>query len=172
MLNIVRILLFVLLSAAAGIWGCKLMHDPEARLAPHVAQKCVSEPPAPTKDTAGELLHQSTEFQGWAVLILGAVIAMVITTKVHPNSSPEWTFILLGPSVSFLSFSFLAAWELKKRYNYLLLHNNFDDVMSLASYLQVQFKLFGWAIGTLTLFATCFLCLILVRRVKPEQGTT
>jgi hypothetical protein len=138
-------------------------------LVENIEQKAPSKESDFDKETAAELLRQSTEFQGWAILILGGVIAILITQKVHPNSSPEWTFILLGPSMIFLSCSFLTAWELKKRHNYLLKKNNFGEVMSLANYLQTQFELFGWAIGALTLFATCFLCLILLGRIKPDE---
>ena len=167
--SFVRILLLVALSGLSALRSCCLIDEVESRIQT-VSQQPPSEKATPNKETAGELLRQSTEFQGWAVLILGAITAILITTKVHSNSSPEWTFILFGPSIIFLSFSFLAAWELKKRYNYLLLHNNFSDVIGLANYLQAQFRLFGSAIGVLTLFATCFLSLILVGQIKPDKG--
>jgi hypothetical protein len=167
--SVIRVAFLIGLSGLGALRSCCLIEQAETQIVETVPRLPASEKAPPDKETAGELLRQSTEFQGWAVLILGGITAVLVTTKVHSNSSPEWTFILFGPSMVFLSYSFLAAWELKKRYNYLLLHNNFADVFSLARYLQVQFQLFGWSIGILTLFSACFLSLILVRRIKPDQ---
>jgi len=167
--TILRIFLLLMLSGISARWSVCLIEQAEAQMVTKVESKQVLEKNDPYKETAGEFLKQSTEFQGWTVLILGGVIAILITTKVHSNSRPHWTFILFGPAIVFLFYSFLAAWELKKRYNYLLLHNNFADVTSLSSHLDAQFKLLGWATGVLMGFAAVFLFLTLAREIKPDE---
>jgi hypothetical protein len=165
----IRIALIGVLCAGSALHSYCLFHEANEDISESVSAKLPSDKPPPNKETASELLRQSTEFQGWAILVLGAITAVVTTTKVHSRSFPEWTFILFGPAIVYLASSFLMAWQLKKRYNYLLLKNNFEDLMSLASYLEVQFKCFAWAIGLLALFAASFLCLILIGRVKPDE---
>ena len=161
--------MFVVLCAGAALHGYYRFRDADEHIRANVSEKPLTEKPLPNKETAIELLRQSTEFQGWAVLVLGGITAVATTTKVHSRSFPEWMFILFGPTIVYLGWSFLTAWELKKRYNYLLVHNNFEDLMSLSGYLEVQFKCFSSAIGLLAIFAASFLWLILIGRVKPDE---
>jgi hypothetical protein len=163
-----RLLLVATLSGASVAHAVHLFGKAERGMVTTVNQQ-PTDKPHPNKETAGELLKQSTEFQGWTVLILGGVIAALITTKVHANCRPEWTFIPFGPATTYLFFSLLAAWELKKRHNYLLFRNNFDDLMSVANHLSVQFQLLGWAGLCLTIVGAWFLILILAGQIKPDQ---
>lgn len=158
----------MVLSLFALIISWSLLKDVESGLVRRIPYNAADKPD-PRQTTGAELLKESNEFQGWTVLVMGGVIALLVTTKVHSNSNPEWSFILFGPAFVFLGTSFLAAWELKKRYNYLLVHNNFEDLNSLAKHLSAQFTLLSYSGIVLVVFGGSFLIQIILRKIKPDQ---
>jgi hypothetical protein len=121
------------------------------------------------KDAAKELLKQSDQFQGWSVLILGGIVAVLVTTKVHRTPNFEWAYLPLGPAAVLLAYSLHVGWVVAKRYTFLVGANDFTSNSSLSSLVQLQSDLFLYSILCVSLFASWFLFLIVLGRVEPFE---
>jgi hypothetical protein len=120
------------------------------------------------KNACAEIVKQGEQFQGWSVLILGGIVAILVTTKVHRMPYFGWAYLPLGPAAVFLATSLHAGWVLSKRYTYLVAKNNFE-LPTLSALLDVQSDLFLYSILCVSLFATCFLFFIVLERVEPFE---
>jgi hypothetical protein len=114
----------------------------------------------------------------WGVLILGALIALVTTTKVHKIPIFEWLFLLVALATSFLIGSLAAGIVLQRRAAYLSLQFlvNADSVAK--DYLDAPFKLLSiqshlleYTISALAVFALISLFGIVLGYVDPRTTT-
>jgi|ERR1044071_4504206 hypothetical protein len=119
-----------------------------------------------------EMIKQSGQFQGWSVLILGGIIAVIITTKVHKYPLPlvAWAYVAIGVAAVFLVFSLYAGWVLEKRYTFLLPFNDFADFKNMNALLQLQAKFFMLSMAAVSIFAGWFLVLIILEKVDPTDS--
>lgn len=119
------------------------------------------------KNALAEMVKQSEQFHSWSVLILGGIVAIIITTKVHKAPGLPWAYIAIGLAGVVLIYSLQAGWVLKKRYTFLVSNNNYTDFNSMNSLLQTQVNLFMFAMLCVSVFASWFLVLIILGKVDP-----
>jgi hypothetical protein len=120
------------------------------------------------KNACEQMIKQTEQFQGWSVLILGGIVAILVTTKVHRIAHFGWAYLPLGPAAVFLTGSLNVGWVFSKRYAYIVAKNNFE-LPKLSSLLEVQSDLFLYSIICVSLFAACFLFFIVLERVEPFE---
>jgi hypothetical protein len=121
------------------------------------------------KNAAAELSKQREQFQGWSVLILGGVVAILMTTKVHRTPHVSIAFIPLAPAVGFLLTSLKAGWEFSRRYSFLVSRDNYLDPHSLSTLVLIQSDLFLYALLCVSLVAGWFLFMIVLEKVEPFE---
>jgi hypothetical protein len=122
------------------------------------------------KNAAAEILKQAEQFRGWSVIVLGAIVAILVTTKVHRTPRVELAYLPLGPATIFLVNSLHASWVLSKRYTYLVATNDYSDYGSISRLLQVESDLFLYSIVCVSLFAGWFLFLIVFGKIEPFEA--
>jgi hypothetical protein len=122
------------------------------------------------KNAFEEMIKQSEQFQGWSALILGGIVAIIITTKVHKAPHLAWAYVAIGVAAVFLIFSLHAGWVLRRRYTFLLPFNDFKDFISMNALLQLQVKLFMLSMTAVSIFAGWFLILIIIEKLDPTDS--
>lgn len=167
-------LLIILLIASAGWSYCKLETVREGYQSSSVEtnepqQKEDGATIEADNEVCAEILKQADQFRGWSVLVLGGIIALLVTTKVHRTVGVEWAYLPLGPAAIFLVNSLYAGWILTKRYTFLVATKNFSDYDSLSDLLQVQSDLFLNSILCVGLLAGWFLFLIVLGKIEPFE---
>jgi hypothetical protein len=121
------------------------------------------------KNACEQMMKQSEQLQSWSVLILGAIVAILVTTKAHRiKNNFGWPYLVLAPAAVFLAGSLNGGRAFSKRFAYIVAKNNFD-IKSLSSLLEIQQDLFLYSIICVSVFAGVFLLLIVLERVEPFE---
>jgi hypothetical protein len=158
-------LLFIVMVGGGGYAYCEIDRAEKmfkaVKEVPHGYEDKVS------KNAFAEMVKQAEQCHGWAALILGGIIAAVITTKVHKVPLLPVAYVLLGLAAVLLVGSLQAGWALKQRHTYFVLINNFSDFRGMNALLLLQTKFLMWAVGSVSIFAAWFLCMIVYEVVKP-----
>lgn len=166
----IRVLLLCVLIILSGWWGYRTVdkiRDQYQNTVP--ASVKIGEENQAFKNAAGELLKQSEQIQNWSILVLGGIVAILVTTKVHRTPKVEWAYLPIGPATMFLINGVFAGQILMRRYTYLTGKNNFDSILSLSSLSNAQSDLFIYSLFCLGLFAGWFLFLIVSGKVEPFE---
>lgn len=171
---LIRMVVLVGLLIGSGLYSyCKIDKARESYQAPSSA---TAEPkrddPASKeadKNATAEILKQAEQFRGWSVLVLAAIVAILVTTKVHRAPAVEWAYLVLGPATMFLVNSLYAGWVLNKRYTHLVATNNYSDYGSISRLLQIESDLFLASIVCVGLFAGWFLFSIVSGSATPFE---
>lgn len=168
--SIVRVIFLLILFLAAGWWSYRKIEGVSANY-PKVATVTTEQKElnASFKSAAAELSKQRELFQGWSVLILGGIVAIITTTKVHRTPNVSLAFIPLAPAVAFLLNSLNAGWEFTRRYSFLVSRDNFLDLNSLSALVLIQSDFFLYAILCVSLVAGWFLFLIVWGKIEPFE---
>lgn len=129
-------------------------------------------PPAHTDASAraalDALLDQSTQSQNIAVLILGGIATILVTTRVHRGSRPEWAYIPFGAAAVFLLGSCISAFDLKNHYVLCLTQTGGCRAEILFWYVRTQSHLLTYSVASLVCFALWFLTLVVIGSVRPD----
>ncbi len=126
--------------------------------------------PSLAKPVPDSLAQQNKQMIDWGVLLLGGIIALITTTKVHPIKHYEWWFLILGPASSSLLGSLWAGVVFQRRAAYLALQPCPESIDSLIQLLTIQNKQLERAGLILSAFALIFLIGIVFGSVKPHEG--
>jgi uncharacterized membrane protein len=121
----------------------------------------------PAKSAFDRMSKENETLANFAVILLSAVAALVISTKVHKISHVSWAYLLFGPAGTFLFYSAYAGWAFQARHAFLTLRNNFTDFASVNDLLLAQLDLFRFALVFLAVVAAVFLVQIVGDRVSP-----
>ena len=176
MVTIVRFVLFLLLLALPSYCWIQaterirdtyqaadanrhLTADPSTT--PEVAKPCLTTP--------DRMAEQNKQMIDWGVLLLGGLVALLTTTKVHKIAHHEWWFLILTPAASFILGSLWAGVLFQRRAAYLSVQKYADASESLNGFLSIQSHEFIYALIPLALFALVFLAAIILGRVTPCQ---
>lgn len=160
----IRVLLLLVFSASASLYGWRTVNN--TRYADLTPGNITDEVERRTADT---LSAQSNKFSDWALLVLGGVIAISVTTKVHAVKAVHAVFILLGPAGAFILMSLRAGWTLQRRLTNIVALDNWSDTESLASLLIKQTDLFLAGLLCATLFGLWHLCNVVAGVVQPHD---
>lgn len=159
-----RLFLLVTLTTLAALYGWWIVTN--VRYADLAANTVTAEV---EQRAADSLSAQSNKFSDWALLILGGVIAISVTTKVHAVKGVHEVFILLGPAGAFLLMSLRAGWTLQRRLTNIIALDNWSDLASLASLLISQTRLFLFGLTCATLFGLWHLVNVVAGTVSPHD---
>ncbi len=137
-------------------------------------QSTVTAPTAPETAKPSPVIPEHMEVQNkqmidWGVLLLGGLVALVTTTKVHKIAYCEWWFLILTPAASFVLGSLWAGVLFQRRAAYLAVQQASDTSESLYKFLSLQSTEFIYCLIPLALFALVFLAAIILGRVTPCQ---
>lgn len=113
------------------------------------------------------MTEQNKQMIDWGVLLLGGLVALVTTTKVHKITYCEWWYLILVPAISFIFGSVWVGVLFQRRATYLEVHQLADTSESLLRYLWLQSTAFTYSLLPLALFAVLFLTAIILGRVNP-----
>ncbi|MBZ5668034.1 MAG: hypothetical protein LAO30_26050 [Acidobacteriia bacterium] len=113
------------------------------------------------------MTEQNKQMIDWGVLLLGGLVALVTTTKVHKIAYCEWWYLILTPAASFIFGSVWVGVLFQRRATYLEVHQLADTSESLLSFLSLQSTAFTYSLLPLVLFAVLFLTAIILGRVNP-----
>ncbi|HEV7645855.1 MAG TPA: hypothetical protein VGO50_18085 [Pyrinomonadaceae bacterium] len=122
-----------------------------------------------SRNVDAEIIKQSEQFKNWAALVLGGIIAILVTSKVYRTPLIEWIYLVLAPSAVFLVYSLYAGWVLGKRYTFLVSLNYYSPTDGLIKLLEGQAGLFLYSIAGVSVFAAWFLCFIVLGKTKPFE---
>jgi hypothetical protein len=113
--------------------------------------------------------EQSALLLNWAFVALGAIIALLTTTRTHRFTHIRMLFLILAPALSLLTGSLWAGVLFQRRLTYLQL-NGCTERQTLMDLLLAQSNLLNTAICVLATFS--FLCLLQILKgsVDPRQG--
>ncbi len=121
------------------------------------------------KAAVSELLRQSDLFQTWGLLVPGGIVALLVTNKSHRSPWFEWPYMLLGPSAVLILTSLFSSWVVRKRFTYMVIHNNYESLKSISDLVAKQADLFLTALMVVSLFAAWFLVLITAGKIEPFE---
>jgi len=164
------ILLLVTVVSPAGCWFTRL----EGVRARYEAE-CVAGPAEPQQSpntSAGisSMKEQSALLLNWALVALGAAIALITTSGTHRFVGIHWLFLLLAPALSFLAGSLWAGLLFQRRVTFLEL-NGCPATGTLIDLLLWQSALLQYAVWVMALFALVCLGQIVVGVVDPRKTT-
>lgn len=164
-----RLVLFAgLLSLSTGYWYCRI----DAIRAEY--QESMKKPQGTelgsqqTNAILPDMRKQNELLTNWGVIALGGLIALTVTTKVHPISRLEWIYLLFVPAASLLLGSLWASVVFQRRLTYLAL-KGIASVESLNKLLTAQSDFLQLGILILGLFTGIFLLNIVLGKVTPAN---
>lgn len=114
------------------------------------------------------MTRQNDLLINWGVIILGALVALVVTTRVHKAPLVAWLFVLVGSAATVLIGSLWAGVLFQRRLTYLV-QKPLVSVSSLNELLLAQSELLEMALIPLGVFAAAFLVMIVSGRVNPVE---
>jgi len=163
--QIFRLTLFLLLTAGAFVYSTiRLDCTNYGRLQRHEQSVDVQ------KRVIDTYTSQSEQLATWSLTLLGAIVAIAVTTKVHPVRFFSSAFVALGPGGAFFFGSLRASWQFQRRVANMIAHDDLSDLPSLASLLLQQLDLFRAGLACAGLFGAWYLVNIVVGSVEPYEN--
>jgi hypothetical protein len=173
--KVIRVILFVLLLGGPLLHSLPAVNHIRNSYQTSVvpSSKKSEARPVPENQSVSKLVpepltQQNKQMIDWGVLLLGGIIALVITTNVHPIKHYEWLFLIVTLAVSYLLGSLAAGVVFQRRAAYLAFQTT-EDFDGLFALLQIQSEQLASAILALGAFAVIFLSGIVFGSVKPYE---
>lgn len=158
--------LIVLTAAAFGYSACRLAQTPYDH--PPARQRTVDV----QRRVVETYTKQNESLTNWSLTILGAIIAISVTSKVHHVRWCSSAYIVLGPAGAFFFGSLRAGWHFQRRVANMIALNDLSDLKSLASLLLQQTDLFRVGLIIAAAFGSWFLLNIVWGKTPPYEEPT
>lgn len=164
------VLLLISVVSTAGCWftrleGVRARYDTEC-----VASAGDQQQSPDTTAGISSMKEQSALLLNWALVALGAAIALITTSGTHRFSGIRWLFLSLAPALSFLAGSLWAGLLFQRRVTFLEL-NGCAAIATLNDLLLWQSDLLQYAVWMMALFALVCLSQIVLGVVDPRKTT-
>ena len=151
--------------AAAASYDAALAAPP-ASLPPGVTEEEFRKRGA---DASARMAEQNALLFQWAVLLLGAIAALVTTSKVHRIGHVDTVYVLLAPAAAFLLGSIFTGVAFQRSLTFLVSQGK-PQALALNDYLLQQGDLLLLALIFLSLFVVVFYLLIVFGGADPTEA--
>jgi hypothetical protein len=119
-------------------------------------------------DTFTRMVEQNALLFQWAIVLLGAVAALITTSKVHRIESVDLVYVLLAPAAILLLGSITIGIDFQRSLTFLV-SKDLLHVTALNDYLLQQGDLLYWALVCLAAFVVVFYVCIVFGGVTPAE---
>lgn len=121
------------------------------------------------KNEVAAIVEQSTALQGWSILILGGLAAVLVTTNTRKFNWYPWAFIALGPGTTLVVGSLYVSLVLGRLHGRYIFLNNYRSPSIMRGLLSDQSSLLIGSLFCIGVFISWYLFGIVAGSVRPYQ---